>query len=86
MSECQQCKTASARRHWGGYDFACAHCCARLLVSARGLPKAQHAMMRAITMRPGRASREAIVLAIKTLDARSVPMSGALPPVSRPRG
>lgn len=48
MSECTQCHTASQRSHSGVYNFACAHCCARLVATTRPDRDKAAAMLAAI--------------------------------------
>jgi hypothetical protein len=62
---CAHCTQAAAQRHYGGYQFECVHCCARLVASARPVRKMQEAMLAAITRRPGRPSRQQILDAMK---------------------
>lgn len=45
---CANCLTASTRPNWGGYDFACVGCCARLVASARPDKSLQRAHLAAI--------------------------------------
>jgi|GEM_PF-4528635 len=49
--------------------MTCVQCCARLLVSARPLRRAQQAMLAAIARHQGAPSKAAILQAIKSLDA-----------------
>lgn len=79
---CQHCEQSAARPVWGGYDTRCAHCCARLILSARPMKHAQEAMFAAMDMRrPDTPSKEAVLLALRELDANKtpLPMSGMNP-------
>lgn len=79
---CQHCDQAAARPHWGGYSMQCVQCCARLIRSARPLKAAQEALLAAITMRPENPTKEAILQALKALDANSVGLNKTSLPVS----
>ena len=80
---CKHCEHSAERLIWGGYSMRCVQCCARLIRSARPLKAAQDALLAAITMRPENPRLEAILLALRELDARlasqnkpSLPVSG----------
>ena len=74
---CTHCKTSNSNPHWGGYNTRCAHCCARLILSARPIKAMQDAMFAAINMRAENPTREAVLLALKDLDAHSARQSKA---------
>jgi hypothetical protein len=70
---CSTCQTfelcAAGRRPHGGFNMLCARCCARLVRSARPLRMAQEAMLACIARHPGAPTREAVLQALKALDA-----------------
>lgn len=45
---CSECLNASTRPHWGGYDFACLECCARLVLTTRPCKDKRSVMLDAI--------------------------------------
>jgi hypothetical protein len=70
VTPCSNCDQSTKRPHWGGYNTHCAHCCARLLASARPLKHAQEGLLFALALRPANAKRAAILLALKERDVR----------------
>lgn len=76
---CWACASVKSSRQGGLYDFRCAVCCARLVMSARPLKGAQRAMLAAIARSPGAPTRQAVLDAIKATEARPAPPPGLGP-------
>lgn len=88
-SDCYNCTAAASRPIWGGYSFACARCCARILWSARADQLLWDANMEAIRRFNGKPERSAIAAAYKELQAVSgnlsqLPASPPSPPSPSP--
>lgn len=72
MTACPNCLQSATRQHWGGYSNRCAHCCARLIRSARPLRDAQDALFAALELRrPLTPSKARVLRALRLLDART---------------
>ena len=71
MTACENCQQSTTHLHWGGYSTRCAHCCARLIRSARPMRGAQEAMFAALDLRrPLTPSKARVLRALRLLDAR----------------
>lgn len=67
---CTFCEYSKQQPLSGLYSMTCAHCCARLIRSARPLKGAQQAMFAAIAKHQGAPSKAAVLQALKQLDAQ----------------
>lgn len=68
---CANCLQSTTGPHWGGYSTRCAHCCARLVRSARPLKHLQDAHLAAIEhRRPATPEQAAVLAALRELDAK----------------
>ena len=68
VSPCVDCAQASANAAWGGVDFNCATCCARLVRSARPMRHAQEAFLAAMLRLEAGPTKDQILEAIAEMD------------------
>jgi len=62
MTTCKDCNKSKCDMYHGGYDMVCLRCCARLVVSARGVGKAQQeAMLESIARAKNSPSRDEVL-------------------------
>lgn len=61
---------ASTRLHWGGYDFGCLACCARLVLSASPDRKLARAQMAAISRFKGSPKLADVLQCVRQMTAK----------------
>lgn len=67
---CTNCTTALTAKHWGGYDFACVQCCARLVLSAHPNKALAAGHLAAIARFPQSPKRAAVLQCVSQMKAR----------------